>query len=81
MSRKIGRQTPEGPWLFLAREYDVAEMEQGAGSTPEDRAQQAYSGCTHGHRKRDLYLREGHDGLPVNGKDRNFLQKYRQWLD
>lgn len=66
---------------ILTRQYDLAALEQGPGATEEDHAQQAYSGCSHGEKRRDLYLREGRDGLPANGKDRNFLQKYRRGLD
>jgi len=75
------RANARGAVAILAGEYEVAGMEQGPGATAEDHAQQTYSGYTHSHRHRDLYLREGHDGLPVNGKDRNFLLKYRQWSD
>lgn len=70
-----------GAVAILAEEYGVAEMEQGPGATAEDRAQQTYSAYTHGHRKRDLYLKARRDGLPSTGKDRNFLLKYRQWPD
>ena len=70
-----------GAVAILAEEYGVAELEQGPGATSEDRAQQTYSAYTHGHRKRDLYLKERRDGLPSLGKDRNFLLKYRQWPD
>ncbi len=62
---------------ILARQYKLADLEQGAGATEEDRAQQTYSGYSHGERKRDLYLQEGRDGQRKYGKDRNFLLKYR----
>jgi hypothetical protein len=63
---------------ILARQYQLADLEQGAGATDEDRAQQAYSGYGHGERNRDLYLQQGGDGQPKYGKDRNFLLKYRR---
>jgi len=62
---------------ILARQYKLADLEQGAGATEEDRAQQPYSGYSHGERKRDLYLQQGGDGQPKYGKDRNFLLRYR----
>jgi hypothetical protein len=64
---------------ILARQYDMAEVEQGPGATATDRAQQSYSGYSHGERKRDLYLKEKPDGQPKYDKDRNSLAKYLRW--
>lgn len=65
---------------LLAPAYRLAELEQGPGATAEDHAQQAYSQYNSGQpRMRDRYLRERRDGMPQDGADRNFLQKYRQW--
>jgi hypothetical protein len=65
---------------LLAPAYRLAELEQGPGATAEDHAQQAYSQYNGGQpRMRDRYLRERRDGMPQDGADRNFLEKYRQW--
>jgi hypothetical protein len=84
---KIGKEV-ESDWkanaragvALLAPAYALAELEQGPGATPEDHAQQAYSQYNSGKaRMRDRYLKEGRDGMPLNGADRNFIQKYRKW--
>ena len=60
--------------------YRLAELEQGPGATVEDHAQQAYSQYNSGSpRMRDRYLKQRKDGLPQDGVDRNFLQKFRKW--
>lgn len=65
---------------LLAPAYRLAEMEQGPGATAEDNAQQTYSQYNSGNTKmRERYLKERRGGLPENGADRNFVQKYRQW--
>jgi Transglycosylase SLT domain len=64
---------------LLAPAYKFAEWEQPPGSTAEDRAQQAYSQYNGTPQTRDRYLKQGRDGLPQNGADRNFLGKYRRW--
>jgi len=65
---------------LFAPGYRLAELEQGPGATVEDHAQQAYSQYNRGSpRMRDRYLKQGKDGLPQNGADRNFLQKFRKW--
>lgn len=63
---------------LLAPAYHLAELEQGTGATAEDHAQQAYSQYNSGKpKRRDCYLSQRKDGLPANGADRNFLNKYR----
>ena len=63
---------------LLAPAYRLAELEQGHGANEEDHAQQAYSQYNTGNpRLRDRYLRQRSDGMPRNGADRNFLEKYR----
>lgn len=65
---------------LLAPAYGLAELEQGPGATAEDHAQQAYSQYNTGKpRMRDRYLKQGRDGMPKNGADRNFLQRYGTW--
>lgn len=65
---------------LLAPAYHLADMEQGPGATAEDHAQQTYSQYNSGNEKmRERYLKERRDGLPDNGADRNFVQKYRRW--
>ena len=65
---------------LLAPAYKFAEWEQGPGATTEDHAQQAYSQYNSGNKRmRDRYLRERRDGMPQDGADRNFLEKYRRW--
>jgi broad specificity phosphatase PhoE len=61
---------------ILAKEYTLAEFEQGAVSSPQDRAQQTYSAYNGGHGNRDRYLHERRDGLPHHRNDRHFLQDY-----
>jgi|GEM_PF-4558957 len=64
---------------LLAPAYRLAEMEQGPGATPEDRAQQAYSQYNTGKPElRDRYLKERRDRMPENDADRNFLEAYRR---
>ncbi len=64
---------------LLAPAYRLAEMEQGAGATPEDHARQAYSQYNTGKPElRDRYLKERRDGMPENDADRNFLERYRR---
>ena len=65
---------------LLAPAYQFAEWEQGPSATIEDHAQQAYSQYNSGSRRmRDRYLKERRDGMPQDGADRNFLEKYRRW--
>ena len=64
---------------LLAPAYRLAELEQEPGATAEDHAQQAYSQYNGTPRTRDRYLKQGRDGLPRDGADRNFLEKYRRW--
>ena len=65
---------------LLAPAYQFAEWEQGPGATMEDHAQQAYSQYNSGNKRmRDRYLKERRDGMPQDGADRNFLEKYRRW--
>jgi hypothetical protein len=63
----------------LAPAYHLAVLEQGPGATEEDHAQQTYSQYNGGSPKtRDRYLKERH-GVPADGADRNFLQRYQEW--
>lgn len=63
---------------LLAEQHDLAEMEQGPGSMPEDRAQQAYSGYAAGAGNRTRYLEQRADGLPADERDRSFLGNYQE---
>ncbi len=84
---KIGKEV-ERDWkanaragvALLAPAYGLAEVEQGPSATAEDHAQQAYSQYNSGKpRMRDRYLKQRPDGMPENGADRNFLERYRAW--
>jgi len=61
---------------ILNQQYRVAEIEQGAVTSEQDRAQQAYAGYNGGNGNRDRYLHERRDGLPRNKNDQHFLQNY-----
>jgi len=60
----------------LAEQYELAKIEQGAVTSEQDRAQQAYSGYNGGNRNRDRYLHENRNGLPHDKNDQHFLQNY-----
>jgi len=61
---------------ILAEQYEVAKIEQGAVTSAQDRAQQAYSGYNGGNGNRDRYLHENRDGLPHDKNDQHFLKNY-----
>ncbi len=61
----------------LARQYQVAQLENPFGSL-EEWAQQAYSGFSAGNPFRDRYLTTLSDDLPAHPRDRVFLRNFRK---
>jgi hypothetical protein len=61
---------------ILKKQYELAKLEQGAVTSEQDRAQQAYSRYNGGTGNRDRYLHERRDGLPNDKNDRHFLDNY-----
>ncbi len=62
---------------LLDQQYQLAQLENPFGS-PEEWAQQAYSGYTAGNSFRDRYLTTLSDDLPAHPRDRAFLRSFRK---
>jgi hypothetical protein len=61
---------------LLQEQYELAQIEQGAITSEQDRAQQTYSGYNGENGNRDRYLHEDRNGQPNNKNDRHFLRNY-----
>jgi hypothetical protein len=63
---------------ILADSYHHVTLSEGPGATREDIALGTYSAYNHGATKWHKFLDKGPDGLPKDGANRNFANKYRQ---